>query len=71
MNEVERIYEELSLSGFNKAKPHIQKHLEKVKNYRTNTYSINQQDKERTYSYWHGIIDTIGYDKPKSSIQVG
>jgi hypothetical protein len=71
LKEVERIYKELSLSGFEKAEPHIKKYLEKVENYTTNTYSINQQDKERIYSYWHGIIDTMGYEKPGSIVQLG
>lgn len=64
IEELEKIYLALSLEGFEDAKPHMESYLESAKNYNLSKYSISHKDKERIYSNWSGIIDTMGYEKP-------
>ena len=61
--EVERIYRELSLPGFNEAKPHIQTLLTKEKTYKKFSYEYPVEIQEEVYSQWHLFIDRWNYSK--------
>ena len=59
------IYQELSLSGFDKTKPFIEKYLEDLKDYKPSSYTFPEKDIKRIYSRWHTIIEIMGYETPK------
>ncbi|MHA1667195.1 MAG: sulfotransferase family protein [Candidatus Heimdallarchaeaceae archaeon] len=64
LQTVEKIYEKLSISDFEQAKPYFMKYLEKHRNYKSATYKISDSDKERIYKRWHQIINRLGYEAP-------
>lgn len=64
---IKLIYDKLNLGGFEEALPEIEEYLTCVKDYKRSKYNISLKDKQWIYSYWHTIIDRMGYDKPKQA----
>jgi len=62
LKEIKRIYEELDLKNFEKAKNDFIKFIEEQKKIKAHEYVIGKEDKERIYNYWKLTIDEWGYD---------
>jgi len=65
LDTMTQIYETLSLPGYDKAKPIIEKYLENIRDYKPSSYNFPEEDVNRIYSRWHTIIEIMGYEKPK------
>ncbi|MHA1303826.1 MAG: sulfotransferase family protein [Candidatus Heimdallarchaeaceae archaeon] len=68
LKELERIYNSLSLPGFENAKPMFEQYLENVKDYQPSSYAISSDDEQMIYSRWHKVIDKWGYKTPSKSL---
>lgn len=64
MQVLERIYSDLSLPGFETAKPHMQKYVESVTNYETNRYGFDDDTVARWTPYLKVALDRWGYEPP-------
>lgn len=63
---IERIYKELSLPGFENAKPHIDQYLASVKNYKKNKFrDVRPEIEARIKNEWRFAFDEWGYDLEK------
>ena len=63
-NQIERIYKELNLPGFENAKPHIEEYLASVKNYKKNKFrNIRPDMLERINKEWQFAFDFWGYEQ--------
>ncbi|MCE7748788.1 MAG: sulfotransferase [Candidatus Heimdallarchaeota archaeon] len=63
IDEMARIYDTLSLSGFNEAKPYIEKYIESNKYYTPTKYNIPPEERERIFNQLHSIFEKMNYDK--------
>ena len=61
LKEVERIYRELDLPGFNENKERLEKYIKTQKNVRTCKYNIDEELKNKIYNYFKFTIDQWGY----------
>jgi hypothetical protein len=59
--EVERIYRQLDLPGFNENKERLEKYIKTQKNVRTCKYNIDEELKNKIYNYFKFTIDQWGY----------
>ena len=64
LNELERIYKELNLDGFNTSVPFFCSYLDSIDNYKKNLYNFPQKMIEKVKSYWKFTIDKWKYDLP-------
>ena len=62
--ELERIYNELSLPGWNDAKPAIAAYLAGITGYRRNTYDIDSDIAEIVEREWAFALDERGDRRP-------
>jgi len=62
---MQKIYEELSLPGYERAQPLIEEYLKNIRDYKPSSYNFPEADVKRIYSRWHTIIEIMGYEKPK------
>lgn len=62
--EVERVYSELSLNGYNEARPRIETYLSSLGGYRKNEYQFDPQQLKRVRDAWAFTIDRWGYAAP-------
>ncbi|MCD6222495.1 MAG: sulfotransferase, partial [Thermoplasmata archaeon] len=60
--EIKRIYEELGLKNFERAKHDFIRFMEEQKKIKVHQYVIGKEDKEKIYNYWKLTIDKWGYD---------
>jgi hypothetical protein len=65
LKQVKMIYEKLSLPGFIKAKPYLEKYLESKKDYKTNVYSIDKNIINKVKKNWNFTIEMWNYKPPK------
>ncbi len=63
VDEMEKIYDSLSLPGFNEAKPHIENYIERNKNYTPSKYKIPLEEKKRIFTRWQSIFEKMKYGK--------
>ena len=61
-NEIKRVYEELDLQGFEKAKNDFLAFIEMQKDIKPHEYVIDEQLKEKIYNYFKFTIDKWGYE---------
>ncbi|MCF8459128.1 MAG: sulfotransferase [Flavobacteriales bacterium] len=61
LSELERVYNELSLEGFEAAKPFIKQEVKTYENYQTNTYNYPPERMAEIYSAWESVFDELGY----------
>lgn len=61
LSELERVYTELGLDGFEAAKPLIQQEVKTYENYQTNTYAYPPEKMEEIYRNWKGVFTELGY----------
>ena len=60
---VEKIYRELGLEGFEKAKPAIEKYIESQKNYKPNNHYLDPRLKEKISQRFDFTFKKWGYPK--------
>lgn len=61
LKELERVYRELGLDGFDAAKPLIQQEVKTYANYQTNTYTYPPEKMKDIYRNWKAMFDALGY----------
>lgn len=61
LKELERLYAELQLGAFEAARPNLEQHLTKVKNYKPNLHNLSPAQKDRVDMRWASIISAKGY----------
>ena len=61
LNELERVYTELELNGFDAAKPLIEQEVKTYENYQTNTYDYPPEKMAEIYNQWKDVFDELGY----------
>ena len=64
MDTVARIYRELSLGGFETARPEIEAHLSSLGDYRKNKYTFDPRRLQRVDSAWQFTLKRWGYEPP-------
>ncbi len=57
-----KVYDTLSLSGFETAQPFIQSYLEKHKDYTPSVYTFPPEELKLIYSRWHEIFKMMNYE---------
>ena len=62
VDEMKRMYKELSLPGFSEAQPRFQRYVDSQKKIKISSYKIKQDLKNKIYGYLHETIDLWGYD---------
>jgi hypothetical protein len=65
IEQINRIYSTLKLSGFEDAVPKIKKYLEKQSNYKTNVYAMDEKIIQHVNKNWKFTIDRWRYTPPK------
>ena len=63
MGLAERLYRELSLPGWEQARPHIEKYIDSKKNYKKNTYNYDPRTVQLVNDAWGSVLDEWGYDR--------
>lgn len=62
MGEMNRIYDELNISGFEKVKAEIEIMLQDYKDYKEDTYNIDDNLKKRIREYFNVMFENYGYE---------
>jgi hypothetical protein len=65
METVARVYRELSLDGFQTARPRIEEHLRSLGEYRKNEYALDAYEIERVRRDWSFALERWDYDLPE------
>ena len=63
MGMTERIYRELSLPGFEEARPAIEQYVGKKRGYKKNKYNYPQELIDLVNAHWGQTIDDFGYER--------
>ena len=63
MCQAERLYRELSLPGWEEARPHIEKYIEGKRGYKKNQYQYEPRTIKLVNDAWGPILDQWGYDR--------
>jgi hypothetical protein len=61
VEQMQRIYEELQLDGFEKVRPAVENYFADQKDYKTNRYQITPEIKEQITRRWHKYLEKYGY----------
>jgi omega-hydroxy-beta-dihydromenaquinone-9 sulfotransferase len=61
MGELERVYAELELKGFDEARPCVEQYLEQTTDYETNKYAITDEQRTKIDRRWGDVIRRYGY----------
>ena len=59
----ERLYRELSLPGWEEARPHIQSYVDSKKNYKKNQYQYEPRTIQLVNEAWGSVLDEWGYER--------
>ena len=62
LRSIEECYQSLGLGGFSRAAPRIEKYLERVSGFRTNTFEISSECREQIRARWAPIYSKWGYE---------
>ncbi|QDT00035.1 Sulfotransferase domain protein [Adhaeretor mobilis] len=60
--EVQRVYEELDLGGFDPAEPTIDAYLDQISNYRPNQHEIDESISQKLQQRWAWYYEEYGYE---------
>lgn len=71
LHELERIYGQLHIPGFEKAKPHFQQYINAQKSYKKNTYSLPRSTVDRITTRWKFAMDAWNYRLPENLEVIG
>ena len=64
MAQIESVYDQLSLNGFDTFKPDLQKYVDSLAGYQKNSFSpADEKTREMVATRWSRSFDTWGYDK--------
>ncbi|MFT6209959.1 MAG: hypothetical protein ACJATE_000554 [Bacteroidia bacterium] len=63
LSELERVYEELGLEGFEDAKPFIKQEVKTYENYQINSYDYPPEKMAEIYENWKSVFDELGYSE--------
>jgi hypothetical protein len=69
--ELERIYGQLKLPGFEKAKPLFQQYLESQKSYEKNKYTLSRATVDKITTRWKFAMEHWNYSLPENLEIVG
>jgi hypothetical protein len=61
LGELERVYAELELKGFDEARPCVEQYLEQTTDYETNKYAITDEQRTKIDRRWGDVIQRYGY----------
>ena len=61
MGEMQRVYQQLELGGFDEAQPAIESYFESRKDHKTNPFSIDETLRMDIDNNWHQYMDEFGY----------
>jgi hypothetical protein len=64
LDELRRIYESLSLPGFEIAEPAFHAYIASQADYRRNPYNLDSETIQKVKKHWQFTIDMWGYDPP-------
>jgi len=67
LGELERVYEELELSGWSVARERIEAYLKTVAGYRKNRFTLPQATIDRITDEWGFAVDAWGYEPPPAA----
>ena len=59
---IERIYSQFGYSGWDRAKPELEKYTDSVKGYKRNELKLDQRSRDDVYEWWRSAFDAFGYD---------
>ncbi len=62
--EMQRIYSELALGGFEQAVPHIESHLAGHAQFEKNRFDLAAREASNVHRAWHHIFEKYGYAAP-------
>ncbi|MGZ5454047.1 MAG: sulfotransferase, partial [Candidatus Aminicenantales bacterium] len=62
---LERIYRELRLPGFGKARDRFEKYIASQGSYEKNQYAVNRETVDRISRSWRFAIERLGYSPPE------
>jgi len=65
LEQIRQIYSKLGLTGFEEAKPAMQKHLHREAGYKKNVYTFDKNIKELVDKHWGFTIKKWGYKPPQ------
>jgi hypothetical protein len=68
IGQMQRVYEELALDGFEEARPALTRHMEGKAGYKKNRYEIAPELREEISRRWSGYIQKYGY-APAAAIE--
>lgn len=69
--ELERVYTELQLPGWQSAKTSIEEYLSTVSGYRKNAFEASQDVIDRVNENWKFVVDAWGYEPPQAIPKTG
>lgn len=68
LGELQRVYAEIELPGWEDAMPRIEGYLQTLSNYRKNRFQLDQRSQDRVRERWGFALDAWGYDLPETSV---
>ena len=66
LQELQRIYETLSLAGFDMAEPFFEQKIASLADYKKNKYRISQKQLDAILAEWQFAMEKYGYDVPEN-----
>ncbi len=69
LGQMQAIYDRLRLGGFEQARPEIEAHLAKEKDYQTNRYELPDATRAEITRRWGDLIGQLGYADPESRVE--
>lgn len=64
MGEMSKLYEALSLDGFDELKPRLEAYWSRNAEYQTNRYRLSDDMKAKVRQRWSRVIEFYGYEEP-------
>lgn len=66
IEEMEKVYQELQLNGFEEARPALEQYFQENAGYRTNRYrSLSDHQRALIEHHWKAVIERYGYSEPQ------
>jgi len=66
IGQLERLHDQLSLPGWERARPRVEAYLDSISDYRRNEFTMSPEDADRVEVAWGRYIDMWGYERPGS-----
>ncbi len=60
---VKKAYQHLRLTSFDEAKSFFENYVEKHKDYKASTYTFDEKEKQKIFSYWKEMFESYNYPK--------